>query len=301
MNILVSGSRGFIGRSLSKRLQGLGSSITPVYSDLLLNERLSPPKYDNSEVFIHLAARVHSEKDASLKVFFSDNVEATRKALDIALSAGVKKFILFSSIKVYGEHFEDALTAESTCMPKTAYGISKLEAEKVAVNFCRKHSIAIDIVRIPIVIGLGAKGNIGSLLKFINTGLPIPFAGIDAKRSNVDLDYLCKYVSELCYKKADGRHSFIHLVANPEPESTEQLVARLATMMNKKAFLIWVPRFTLNFTAVCSDFLSGISGIKLPFGVSSIEKVTKGLTVVPGVYSLSGNNKLPNNRSGEPL
>lgn len=81
-------------------------------------------------------------------------VEGTRRVLDFAAQAHVKKFLLISSGAVYGEQpadlphvAEDFSGAPDPLLPGSCYGVGKRVAEHLAVVHAREHRYALKIAR----------------------------------------------------------------------------------------------------------------------------------------------------------
>jgi len=112
-------------------------------------------------VVFHLAAMVHASPEVSYSDFQRTNIDGTRSVLDAAVSAGVKAFVLFSTVAVYPE--SDALLDESSQVgPSSAYGRSKLGAEAVVLE--KRDVIRVTILRLPVVYGLRDRGNVRRLI-----------------------------------------------------------------------------------------------------------------------------------------
>lgn len=110
---------------------------------------------------IHCAARVHIKGigASDLAAFRRVNRDGTARLVREAQDANIKRFVLASTIAVYGregeaDHFEDGPTD-----PSTGYGISKLEAEASVVASRGDWSIC----RLSTVFGHGDRANFAAL------------------------------------------------------------------------------------------------------------------------------------------
>src|SRR5690606_16777915 len=121
LNILLTGSTGFVGRAVLAQLLDEKSTVTAVVrdaaaiidarADKVLVEGLSIQTdwrevLQGQAVIIHSAARVHIMDDLSadpLVEFRKINVDGTLKLARQAAAAGVMRFVFISSIKVNGE------------------------------------------------------------------------------------------------------------------------------------------------------------------------------------------------------
>lgn len=89
------------------------------------------------DVVIHLAAAQH-EAQAPESHFRRVNVDGTRRLLEAAVSAGVRRFVHGSTIGVYGSAGRGVLDEDSPLAPENSYGRTKAEAELVVREFARR-------------------------------------------------------------------------------------------------------------------------------------------------------------------
>ena len=210
MKILITGITGFVGRELAKSLAsqekytviGLSRSDADLPFECLNIGDLTPKtNYINLlqgvDVVIHLAARVHQMQETSenpLSEFRYVNCATTLNLAKQSSSAGVKRFIFLSSIKVSGEftypnkpfQSKDTIDLSSPFIKKKdPYAVSKLECERGLQAISESSKMGIVIIRPPLVYGRDVGGNFSSLLNLTKTRLPLPFGGILNKRSLV--------------------------------------------------------------------------------------------------------------------
>src|SRR5690554_6185234 len=148
----VTGANGFVGRALTNTLASMGNSVVaaerentyprPVRPDVevysisdLSDCVISIDLMANVHTVISCAARAHVMKDEAeepLIVYRNVNTVGTLNLARQAATAGVKRFIFISSIKVNGEQtlLNQPFVADAIPAPEDAYGISKMEAEQ---------------------------------------------------------------------------------------------------------------------------------------------------------------------------
>ncbi|MEY8212961.1 MAG: NAD-dependent epimerase/dehydratase family protein, partial [Colwellia sp.] len=118
MGVLLTGSTGFVGSGiLQKTLDTvvLGRSCPAGFEGKYIKRELSSNadyrgSFDNVDVIIHCAARVHVmnvQSSDALQAFREVNVDGTLNLFKQAAQADVKRFIFISSIKVNGEGTEN--------------------------------------------------------------------------------------------------------------------------------------------------------------------------------------------------
>jgi UDP-glucose 4-epimerase len=149
MNIFVTGGAGYIGSATAEALLTAGHNVT-VYDSLVTGHREAVPagaefiqadlgdshslalaltgqKFD---AVMHFAAFI--EAGESMKdpgKFFRNNLVNSLSLMDMAVRAGVGRFVLSSTAAVY-QSSEEPLSEESPLGPTNTYGYTKLAVEQ---------------------------------------------------------------------------------------------------------------------------------------------------------------------------
>jgi nucleoside-diphosphate-sugar epimerase len=234
MQIVVTGASGFVG----KRFMEYNKSR---YELIALSLRAGiPANIDLMQTgsLVHLAGKAHEMKAVDDKLYFEINFELTRKLADEAKKQGVRQFIYISSVKVYGNMADAFVDETTTCKPDDAYGKSKLAAEEYLRSIEDAH-FRVAIIRPPLVYGPGVKGNMIRFLALAEKKLPLPFGGIDNKRSMVFIDNLVELINRVAEREARG----IFTAGDPEAISTGYLLGLIREYMNNRKGLISLPAF----------------------------------------------------------
>lgn len=264
MRILLTGATGFIGRGLLKTMSTRGD-LEPVAvvrdSGAGLSEHAATVRVaeigantdwqralDGIDVVIHCAARVHVMHEKSsdpLAEFRKVNVIGTLHLARQAASAGVRRFIFISSIKVNGEGTEIGKPYLADCdpAPLDPYGVSKMEAEQVLRALASETGMELVIIRPVLVYGPGVKANFRSMMNWLSRGVPLPLGAILNKRSLVALDNLVDLILTCLNHPAAANQTF--LVSDGEDLSTSELLQRMGTALGKPARLLPVPPMLL--------------------------------------------------------
>lgn len=167
------------------------------------------------------------------------NVEGTVRLARQAAAAGVKRFIFVSSIGVNGNASTRPFSAEDEPRPAEPYARSKWEAERELLKIHEETGMELVIIRPPLVYGPNAPGNFGSLVRWIEKGIPLPLGAIDNKRSLVGIDNLVDLIVCCIDHPAAANQTF--LAGDGEDISTTELLRGVGTAMRKPARLIPVP------------------------------------------------------------
>lgn len=188
------------------------------------------------DTVVHLAARVHVMRENcsdALDEFRRINRDATERLARQAAVAGVRRFVYLSTVKVNGEQtFDKPFRETDPPHPEDAYSISKWEAEQALKRVSEESGLEVAVVRPPLVYGPGVKGNFLTLLRLVRTGLPLPFASINNRRSFVSFDNIVDLIAT-CVEHP-GASGEVFLAADGEDLSTPDLIRRIARSMGKR-------------------------------------------------------------------
>ena len=161
--ILVTGANGFTGTHLCRRLAEAGYTVRGlvrdakkgavlrdcgvevVTGDLRDADSLKRAVADVNVVY-HLAA-VYREANLSPKEMWAVNVDGTRKLLDAAVFAGVRRFVHCSSIGVHGGIKTGLANEETPYGPGDDYQHSKAEGERVALQYMAAGRLPVVVFR----------------------------------------------------------------------------------------------------------------------------------------------------------
>lgn len=265
--ILITGASGFIGQSLCKSLSKLSNSIRGTVRSLdqfLINDDIEyrsvgdiglKTKWKDvlagMDYVIHCAGIAHKMNNSKEPEFYhSTNVEGTKALAEQAAETGIKRLIFLSSIKVNGKstgkvNEKMKFSHNDFPEPKDDYAISKLEAEKILFKISAISRLEVVVVRLPLVYGYGAKGNLARLIKFVKSGIPLPLSLVKNQRSMIGMDNLVDLLIRcIDHPEASGK---TFLASDGEDLSTPKLIKLIGSSMERKANLFPCPIFMLKF------------------------------------------------------
>jgi nucleoside-diphosphate-sugar epimerase len=243
MKILVTGASGFVGNFLLAALQDAGHEVRAASRSRVEQQGIdyvSAPELGPDadwrrallgiDLVVHLAGRAHvPSKNADVEtdeVYFRINAEGTRALAKQAAAAGAKHFIFLSSCHAVAAESAEILSAETIPRPISAYGRSKLEAERAIRETLSNTACAWTILRPPLVYGMGNTANFGLLLKLVKTGIPLPLASVRNRRSFIYVENLVDVITAcLGNPKAFGKN---YLPSDGEDVSTPELIRKIA-------------------------------------------------------------------------
>lgn len=274
--ILVTGATGFIGRHVVQKLLAEDRQLTLLVRDLRLCPAawLQQPRIKISQIpdltvesrlgetvaesdaIIHLAGLAHvasADRNRGGELFTRANAEVTHALTQAAAASGIKTFIHLSSLASITTNATDAIIDDGTDeTPTTPYGRSKRDAESHVRQLAETGIFAVSL-RPPLVVGAHARGNWASLQALAATGIPLPFASVDNRRSFIGIRTLTEAISTLCSRQWSPSAAGDYCIADPEPLSLPEVVRLLREGMNKPARLFRCPTATF-------DLIGGVTG-----------------------------------------
>jgi len=283
--ILLTGYSGFLGSAVLRELEDSRLGVLRVgrtsTSDIIwdLNDVLTiPGAVSELEKVIHVAGMAHrvpkDEKEA--EIFYVANVGGTMRLLE-GLDAWVnqnqrnypKQFVFISSVAVYGLDAGENIREDYPCRPQSPYGKSKLQAEELVFEWGKKHGVAILVLRLPLIWGEDAPGNLGAMEKAIRRGYYFRVGSGDATRSMVDIYELSTFVSNL---SGDEQGVFNLVSFNA---SFKEIENYFATKYKRR--IIVIPPVLARMAAMFGDIIE-----ILPINSNRLKKIENSLTFDDG-------------------
>lgn len=174
MKILITGGLGYIGSVTAQMLIDIGQEVIIVDNYLTGSQFPKCRMYDcdvrdsrifdiikavSPDVVIHLADRNNREDSLDEpEKYYSANVNGLLSVMNACIEAGVGKFILGSSMAVYGEPSELPIGETELLHPKCIYGRTKVICEQYLFDVAQRHDIKFAILRIGNVAGATFRG-----------------------------------------------------------------------------------------------------------------------------------------------
>jgi nucleoside-diphosphate-sugar epimerase len=202
---LVTGATGAVGPFLVSHLAGLGCRVRALVRNNATATRISAPvdlirgdlgdfrtlrdASAGADYVFHLAARLHVNNPTSAHYadYVRTNVEGTRNLARASRQEGVKRFIFFSTISLYGPTREgETFTEESPLRPTSWYAQTKADAEQIVLS--ETPSV---VLRVSAVYGPEMRGNYRRLFLALKRRLFVPIGPGHNRRTVV-------YVSDVC-------------------------------------------------------------------------------------------------------
>ena len=267
MNILVTGSSGFFGNVIVRLLKSK--------SIFTLNRNGGNFQYDLSksipdfntdfDIVIHNAGKAHSfpKTETEKLSFFQVNIKGTKNLLQGLETKIPKQFVFISSVSVYGLEYGVNIDEHTLLNAKDPYGLSKIQAERIVIDWCNKNNVVCTILRLPLLVGKNPPGNLGAMLNAIKKGYYFNIGGGKVKKSMVLADDVARFIPIIApvggtYNLTDGEH--------PTFSSLSMAIAK------KK-----IPNLPLILAKIAGT-IGDLLGSKAPLNSIKIKKITSDLT-----------------------
>ena len=276
--LVVTGASGFLGRGLVAYLAHEGH-------DVLALSR-SPAAFDHpgvavgtmpdladpgaawgellrpDDIVIHLAGLAHGSLEDERHD--SINHQGTARLAEAAARASVAQLILVSSIAAQtGPAASHVLTEADDPKPVNAYGRAKLAAERAVAG----SGVAYTILRPGVIYGEDAKGNLRLLERLARLPVPLPLAGVSARRSLLSAANFNSAVGLVLMNQAAINRTF--LVADPAPLSVAEMIAGMRRKMGRQPGLFYLHPQLLKVAMTALGLKSVWTRIGEPFVINT--------------------------------
>jgi len=277
-----TGASGFIGHALCSQLSERGWHLKA-----LLRRPTSGPWHetvigdlenfnhdhimDGIDTVFHLAGKAHalSKTRRDDGEYFQINTEGTRKLLEAAKEAGVRRFVFFSSVKAINEGSADCLNETSVCLPETPYGKSKLEGEHLVLK--GKYVPEPVVLRLTMVYGPAMKGNLPRMIDAIAKGRFPPIPEFANQRSMVHVDDVVHAALLAAVKPAAVGQTYI--VTDGQTYSTRQLYEWIYETLGKSVPRWRIPKAVFQGLARLGDVIGKIRGRRFFYDSDTLNKL----------------------------
>jgi nucleoside-diphosphate-sugar epimerase len=275
--VLLTGASGFLGKAIAQNLVfrhvqflTIGRQVN---NHILCDLSIEIPVINNYNIdlVIHAAGKAHFVPKTKIEkqTIFDVNLTGTLNFLKgLENSVQLPKFFVFiSSVAVYGQETGLNINEKAPLNAKDYYGLSKIQAEEMVMDWCIKNKIICTILRLPLVVGVNPPGNLGAMKNGIKKGYYFNIAGGKAKKSMVLANDVAEAVTKL-----STIGGIYNLTDNYHP-SFDELSNSIAIQLGKpKPFNIpvWLAKFFAKFGDLLGD--------KISINSSKLKKITSDLT-----------------------
>jgi nucleoside-diphosphate-sugar epimerase len=273
VSILLTGSSGFLGKNLIHEIskENLVYTLNRNSGDFVCDLSKDIPQFNiDFDCVIHAAGCAHlvpSNLDDE-KLIFNSNICGTINLLKgLEINKIPKRFVLISSVSVYGLEFGLNINENHELLATEPYGLSKIESEKIISQWCTNNNVICTILRLPLVIGKDPIGNLRSMFLAIEKGYYFNIGGGNTKRSMVLASDVAKYI--LVASRVGGTYN----LTDGQNPSFYDLSKKISKMYNKKK-VYNIPIFLAYLIAYSGDLFGNL----IPLNSLRLKKILSSLT-----------------------
>ncbi|WP_313203763.1 NAD-dependent epimerase/dehydratase family protein [Stenotrophomonas sp.] len=235
-------------------------------------------------------AAVHREPGHATEEYFETNIRGAENVTAWADVVGCDEMVFTSSISPYGvsESTKDEATLP---VPVTAYGSSKLVAEKIHLAW--HASVAsvrrLTIVRPGVVFGPGEGGNVTRLVSAVSRGYFVYMGNRNTRKAGIYVKELCEAISWAMDRQREMTTPvfLFNATMNPGP-SINEYVEAVKTVSGIRG---WQPNVPYRLLLLASYVIESIAkplSIEHPFSPVRIRKLVRSNNVSPNQLTGSG-------------
>lgn len=238
---------------------------------------------DRIDLIANFAA-VHREPGHEDKEYYETNLLGAENICAWASCIGCNRIIFTSSISPYGP--SDVLKDETSLpVPTTAYGGSKLVAEKIhqawlAADLSNRNLV---IVRPGVVFGPGEGGNVSRLVKAVLNRYFFYMGNRNTRKAGTYVKELCAAMCWTLNFQIDNKEHFslFNMSMNPGP-SIQEYVDTVCKVSDVKRYVPSIPYPLLLTVSFMIELVARPLRINHPFSPVRIRKLVRSNNIHPG-------------------
>jgi nucleoside-diphosphate-sugar epimerase len=236
--------------------------------------------HDDAQLIVNFAA-VHREPGHEAGEYYETNLLGAENVCAWADKVGCQKIIFTSSIAPYGP--SEATRDESSLpVPATAYGGSKLAAEKIHQIWqaADKVNRKLVIVRPGVVFGAGEGGNVTRLIKATINRYFFYMGNRNTRKAGIYVKELCNAMWWALNEKAQKEPVLFNMSMNPGP-TIEEYVHTVCDVAEIKRFVQNVPYSLMYMASLIIDPIAKLVGVDQPISPIRMRKLVKSNNIIP--------------------
>ena len=255
---LITGGAGFVGSILARRLLERGERVrifdlaptdrvprdAEMHQGDMRDRRSVRHACRGVDVVYHLAFIQSQSKNVASKRW-NVNFKGTEHFIEYSLDAGVRRFVLVSSMDVYSPRPQCPCTETApTDQPYGWYGRHKATVERLALEFFDTESLPVVILRFPTICGPGyyARRSLLDLIDWVARGRPLIW--MDGEETRGDFVHIDDVIQGLILAgeappEADGQ---IFNISCSAPATPVDLMQACVSYGKSRSRIFRVPR-----------------------------------------------------------
>ncbi len=278
--VLVTGSTGFVGGHLARRLLDIGALVTLLVrstsnpetvqkfveqgAKISTGDLTDPAAVDQAvsgQEFVFHCAALYREAKFPDEAYFQVNVDGTRNLLESAQRHGVRRFIHTSTIGVHSHIAHPPANESEPYHPTDVYQVSKVEAETLALGYFRSGKLDGVVLRPAMIWGEGDRRIFKLFRGVAHRSLPIIGTGKTWTHWIYVQDLVDAYLLAAEAPRASGQ---IYLIAGKRPVYLREVYQSIAKLAGVSLLPFRVPAWPIQFIGSIVEILCRPLGIEPP-------------------------------------
>lgn len=239
------------------------------------------PLPSQADLIVNLAA-VHREPGHEPNEYYETNLPGAEHVCAYAARADCRRIVFTSSISPYGS--SDAVRNEDSLpIPETAYGGSKLVAEKIHVAWqCANPARRLIVLRPGVVFGPGEHANVSRLVRSLAYGYFVYMGNRATRKAGVYVKELCHVMQfALDWQEQTGDPSLLWNVSMDPPPTLEQFVNAICISSGYRIPNWGVPRSLLVAASYPVAGIAQLLGMQTSVNPVRMRKVSQSTYIEP--------------------
>lgn len=308
-SVVIFGGAGYIGSYFAAHLLEEGLAENIVFADITrVKEKIWPESVKHAEKtgkvqYVEMDVRnpiasdllpktcdlitnfaaIHREPGHEDYEYFETNLAGAENVCDWASSVGCSRMIFTSSIAPYGI-YPDPKTEDSLTVPVTAYGSSKLAAEKIHQTWQagEKDNRFLSIVRPGVVFGPGEDGNVPRMIRALSKGYFFYAGNKDTIKAGGYIKELTNSMTHVMQEQEQKNERIaLYNFSLKTPPSFEHYVNEIQAVAGISRKVINIPFRLLLLAAYIIEVVAKPLGISHPFSPVRIRKLVRPNHIIP--------------------
>ncbi|MBK1722503.1 NAD-dependent epimerase/dehydratase family protein [Thiocystis violacea] len=294
-SVLVTGATGQVGRVLVSTLLAKGHRVTVLTRTPEAARQLWPPDsvalrqadlansaslksaFEGIDTLFHLASYAPQPNEPNIynaRGHWEVTAVGTANLMAQLSASRLKRLVYISSIKSMGDQAGTlGRPAEESAvpMPNTLYGQAKLTAERHLLELGPASGIKTSVMRLPMVYGLGDKGNIARMVAAVAAKRFPPWPRIDNRRSAIHVEDVV--AAAILIAASERSETEIYHVTDGQTYSTRWMYEQILRGLNRPIPRWTLPLWVLAVAAAGGSVAEGLARRRMPLTIGALRKL----------------------------
>lgn len=236
---------------------------------------------EHTDLIFNLAA-VHREPGHQPSEYYETNLPGAEHVCAYAARTGCRQIVFTSSISPYGSS-EAMRNEDSLPVPETAYGGSKLVAEKIHVSWQQSQpDRRLVVLRPGIVFGPGEHANMSRLVRSLSRGQFVYMGNRETRKAGVYVKELCHVMEfALEYQEKTRQPILLWNVSLDPPPKLENYVDAICSTARFAPPRLSVPRIVLVAASYPVAGIAQLLGVHTSISPIRMKKLSRPTDIEP--------------------